>query len=43
VKPGCARPPVVPMYHELRQDIIMSNLQTAGATREDWLAWLAKR
>ena len=36
-KPGVARPVVVPKYPEVGRDIILSNLRTAGISRERYL------
>lgn len=36
-KPGVARPLVVPKYPEVGRDIILSNLRTAGMSRNRYL------
>ena len=43
VKPGVARPLVIPMHSDVAVFVIMSNLRTAGLTRDDLLAWLANQ
>jgi hypothetical protein len=43
VKPGAARPLVIPMQGEVTVGVVMSNLRTAALTREDLLDWLVKR
>jgi predicted RNA binding protein YcfA (HicA-like mRNA interferase family) len=37
VKPGVARPVVIPCYDEVPVYIIRSNLRSAGIAREDYL------
>jgi predicted RNA binding protein YcfA (HicA-like mRNA interferase family) len=41
-KPNAPRPVVIPMHDEVTVGVIQSNLRTAGLTREDLLAWLAR-
>lgn len=43
VKPGIARPIIVPMHDEVSVSVIMSNLRTAGIGRDEFLAWLGKQ
>ena len=40
VKPGIARPVVIPTYKEIDTDIILSNMRTAGMSRERYFALL---
>ena len=40
VKPGIARPVVVPRYAQIRPDIILANLRTAKMSRERYFALL---
>jgi len=40
VKPGIARPVVIPTYKEIDTDIILSNMRTAGMSREQYFALL---
>jgi predicted RNA binding protein YcfA (HicA-like mRNA interferase family) len=40
VKTGVMRPVVIPVYDEVGVDIIMSNLRTAGITREEYFKLL---
>ncbi len=42
-KPGVIRPVVIPMYDEIGVDIILSNLRTAGISRERYFELLEKR
>jgi hypothetical protein len=35
-KPGINRPVIIPAYDEIGQDIILSNLRTAGISRESY-------
>lgn len=42
VKPGIARPVVIPAYDEVPVSIIRNNLKTAGLSREDLLEILAE-
>ncbi|HZF11540.1 MAG TPA: type II toxin-antitoxin system HicA family toxin [Thermoanaerobaculia bacterium] len=42
VKPGITRPVVIPTYSEVPVSIIRTNLKTAGISREEFLALLAK-
>ncbi|MBF0227943.1 MAG: type II toxin-antitoxin system HicA family toxin [Desulfobacterales bacterium] len=41
LKAGCIRPVVIPAHDVIRQDIIMSNLRTAGMSRDDYFKFLA--
>jgi len=41
-KPGVARPLVIPTYREVPLFVIRSNLKTAGLSRDQYLALLAK-
>ena len=41
VKPGVARPVVIPAYKEVPVFIIRTNLKTAGLSRDDYFALLA--
>lgn len=36
IKPGINRPVIIPAYDEIGQDIIPSNLRTAGISRESY-------
>lgn len=40
VKDGVFRPVVIPTYPEVGHDIIMSNIRTAGLTRDQYFALL---
>jgi len=40
VKPGVSRPIVIPTYKEIDQDIIHSNMRTAGMTRDRYFELL---
>ena len=40
VKLGIARPVVIPTYKEIDTDIILSNMRTAGMSRERYFALL---
>jgi predicted RNA binding protein YcfA (HicA-like mRNA interferase family) len=40
VKPGVARPVVIPTYHEVPVFIIRNNLRTAGISRDDYFRLL---
>lgn len=40
VKPGIARPIVIPTYDEIPVSIIRSNLNTAGISRDEYFALL---
>ena len=42
VKPGIARPVVIPRYAEIRPDIILANLRTAKMARARYLALLER-
>jgi predicted RNA binding protein YcfA (HicA-like mRNA interferase family) len=42
VKPGIARPVVIPTYKEVPVFVIRNNLKTAGLSRDDYFALLAK-
>jgi len=42
VKPGVARPIVVPRYAHIRPDIILANLRTAKMSRERYFALLER-
>jgi predicted RNA binding protein YcfA (HicA-like mRNA interferase family) len=39
-RPKTLRPVVIPMHGEVQSDVIMSNLRTAGLSRETLLQWL---
>ena len=39
-KPGVARPVVIPRYAEVGRDIILSNMRTAGISRERYFQLL---
>lgn len=41
-KPGIKRPIIIPVYDEIGQDIILSNLRTAGISRERYFKRLAE-
>lgn len=43
VKPGMARPVVVPLYDELPDFVVSNNLRTAGISRKAYLELLGKR
>ena len=40
VKPGVARPVIIPAYHEVPVFIIRTNLKTAGLSRDDYFRLL---
>jgi predicted RNA binding protein YcfA (HicA-like mRNA interferase family) len=42
VKPGVARPVVIPAYKEVPVFIIRNNLKTAGLSRDEYFALLAQ-
>ena len=42
VKPGIARPVIIPKYDEVGRDIIQSNLRTARLSREEYLELLKR-
>ena len=42
VKPGVARPVIIPAYREVPVFAIRNNLKTAGLTRDEYFALLAK-
>ena len=42
VKQGIARPVVIPAYREVPVFVIRNNLKTAGLSRDDYFALLAK-
>ena len=42
VKPGVARPVVIPAYKEVPVFVIRSNFKTAGLTRNDYFLLLSK-
>jgi predicted RNA binding protein YcfA (HicA-like mRNA interferase family) len=42
IKPGIARPVVIPTYDEVSVAIIMNCIRTAGISREDYLKSLAE-
>jgi predicted RNA binding protein YcfA (HicA-like mRNA interferase family) len=42
LKPGIARPVVIPTYKEVPVFIIRNNLKTAGLSRDDYFALLKK-
>ena len=39
-RPGLARPVVIPRYREVGRDIILSNMRTAGISRERYFQLL---
>lgn len=43
VRQGTVRPVVIPMHGEVAVMVIMSNLRTAGLSRDDLLDWLNKK
>lgn len=43
VKPGTARPVVVPMHDEVSVGVMMACLRTAGITRAELQTWLGKQ
>lgn len=43
VRPKTLRPVVIPMHGEVQVQVIMSNLRTAGLTKEVLLTWLGQR
>lgn len=43
VKPGIARPIVVPMHDEVSVTVILNCLRTAGIGRDEFLTWLGKQ
>jgi predicted RNA binding protein YcfA (HicA-like mRNA interferase family) len=43
VKPGVARPVVVPTYDDVPVTIIRNNLRSAGITREEYFRLLRKK
>ncbi len=42
VKPGIARPIVIPMYEEIPVSIIHSNLKTVGISRDEYFSLLER-
>ena len=40
VKPGISRPVIIPTYKEIDVDIIISNIRTAGMTRDRYFKLL---
>lgn len=42
VKAGILRPVIIPMYKEIDRAIILSNMRTAGMTREEYFKLLAE-
>ena len=42
VKPGIARPIVIPMHGEVAVGVMQSNLRTARLSRDDLLNWLSR-
>lgn len=42
IKPGVARPVVIPTYRAVPVFVIRNNLKTAGISREDYFAFLHK-
>lgn len=42
VRPGTLRPVVIPMHGEVTVAVILSNLRTAGLSRDDLLNWLGR-
>ena len=42
VKPGAARPVVIPVYAEVPVFVIRTNLKTAGLSRENYFLLLAR-
>jgi len=42
VKKGVLRPVIIPMYDEVGEDIIHSNMRTAGMSREKYFELLEK-
>jgi predicted RNA binding protein YcfA (HicA-like mRNA interferase family) len=42
VKPGVARPLVIPAYRDVPVFVIRNNLKTAGLSRHEYFALLAK-
>lgn len=43
VKPGVARPVVIPTYDEVPVSIIRNNIKTAGISRDEYLRLLGSR
>jgi predicted RNA binding protein YcfA (HicA-like mRNA interferase family) len=41
-KPGCLRPVIIPTYREIDPDIILSNMRSAGMTREEYFQYLSE-
>lgn len=41
-KEGINRPIIIPTYKEIQQDIILSNMRTAGMSREQYFKLLKK-
>lgn len=42
VKPGVARPVVIPAYHDVPVFVIRNNLKTAGLSRDEYFRLLAQ-
>jgi predicted RNA binding protein YcfA (HicA-like mRNA interferase family) len=42
IKEGILRPVIIPVYSEIDQDIITSNIRTAGMTRKEYFKLLAE-
>jgi predicted RNA binding protein YcfA (HicA-like mRNA interferase family) len=42
IRPGIARPVVIPIHSEVAVSVVMNNLRTAGLTRDQLLDWLAE-
>jgi hypothetical protein len=41
-RPGTKRPVVIPLHGEIDVDIILSNLRTAGVSRDEYLKAIEK-
>lgn len=39
-KAGCLRPVIIPTYKEIDPDIILSNMRSAGMTRDEYFRFL---
>jgi len=42
-RPGAPRPLIIPMHRTVSVGVILSNLRSAGANRQQFEAWLEKR
>lgn len=40
IKPGVLRPAIIPAHREVCQDVILSNMRTAGISRDQYFKFL---